>query len=250
VNVSLFQAASALNANSRWQEVIADNLASSAVPGYKGQQLTTAAIQAGLLPTSNLLSAGLPQNFVLPKAAATTNFQPGLIKYTGDSTDVAIDGQGFFAVQLPTGATGYTRNGEFQINTHGQLVTSEGYTVLGVDGPIQKNLQDPSPLSISTNGQVSQGASIKGQLKLTDFDQPGLLTQISGGYFVAQNPNINSSRSTSTLRQNYLEASNTSTVSEMANLITATRGFEANQHVIQIQDDRLAKTISELGNPT
>ena len=249
VNVSLFQAASALNANSRWQEVIADNLASGAVPGFKKQQLTTAAIQAGLMPASSAASAANPQFFVLPKASATTNFQPGQLKYTGNANDVAINGRGFLSVQLPTGVTGYTRNGEFQINPQGQLVTSEGYTVLGVAGPIQLNTQDPSPLSISASGQVSQGASIKGQLKMMDFDHPSLLTQISGGYFVAQNPNLNSQPSSSTLRQGYLESSNTSTVGEMANLMTAMRGFEANQHVIQIQDDRLGKTISELGNP-
>ncbi len=247
MNVSLFQAASALNANNRWQEVIADNLASSAVPGFKKQQLTTAAIKAGLMPGGNL--GVLPKSFVLPKTATTTNFQLGQIKYTGNVNDVAIDGHGFLAVQLPTGATGYTRNGEFQVNSHGQLVTGEGYAVLGTDGPIQLNMQDPSPISISPSGQVSQGASIKGDLKLTDFDQPNLLTQISGGYFVAQNPALNALRSTSTVRQGYLETSNTSTVSEMANLITATRGFEANQHVIQIQNDRLGKTISELGSP-
>jgi flagellar basal-body rod protein FlgG len=249
VNVSLFSAASALNANSRLQEVIADNLASSSVPGFRRQELSTAAVQAGLMPAAGLVSGALPKFFVMPKATASIDFRQGQIKYTGNPKDVALDGRGFFAVQLPTGAAGYTRNGEFQTNAQGQLVTSEGYPVMGVQGPITVNLQDPSPISISANGQVSQGASIKGQLKVVDFSDNNLLTQVSGGYFVAQNPNLTSTPSASVVRQAYLETSNTSSVSEMANLLSSMRGFEANQHVIQLQDDRLGKTISELGAP-
>ena len=87
VNVSLFQAGAALNANSRWQEIIADNLASSSVPGYKRQQLSLAAVQAGLMPASGLSTGNSPQMFVLPRATSTTNFTGGELKPTGVSTD-------------------------------------------------------------------------------------------------------------------------------------------------------------------
>jgi flagellar basal body rod protein FlgG len=81
-------------------------------------------------------------------------------------------------------------------------------------------------------------------------EDPHKLTQISGGYFVAEHGAVTTQASTSTLREGYLEGSNTSSLVEMASMMTAMRGFEANQHVIQIQDDRLSKTISELGNPS
>jgi flagellar basal body rod protein FlgG len=247
MNVSLFQAASALSANSRWQEIISDNLASASLPGFRKQELTMSAVQAGLMPAGST-----PQSFVLPKASSATNFAPGAMKPTGNSTDAAIEGKAFFQVQLPTGATGYTRDGEFQINSQGQLVTKEGYPVEGQGGaPIQLNPHDSSPISIAATGEVSQGASAKGKLALTEFDKPELLTQLNASYFAAQNPAIQATQSvTSKVRQGYLEGSNSSTVMEMSNLMTAMRGFEANQHVIQIQDDRLGKTIEGLGTPT
>jgi flagellar basal body rod protein FlgG len=248
VNVSLFQAGAALNANSRWQEVIAENLASGALPGYKKQQLTMAAVQAGLMP-GGVSGSRSSQMFVLPKATTSTNFSTGEMKATGVSTDAAIDGKGFFEVQLPGGTTGYTRDGEFQVNTQGQLVTTEGYLVLGQGGPIQLNPRDPTPMTISASGEVSQGSTSRGKLAVTEFNKPQLLTQVSASYFTAQDPAIQTQPATSTIRQGYLEGSNSSGVLEMAGLMTAMRGFEANQHVIQIQDDRLGKTIADLGNP-
>ena len=172
VNVSLFQAGAALNANSRWQEVIAENLASGAVPGYKKQQLSMAAVQAGLMP-GGVSGSQSPQMFVIPKATTTTNFTGGEMKATGVSTDVAIEGKGFFEVQLPGGTTGYTRDGEFQINSQGQLATKEGYPVLGQGGPIQLNPRDPTPMTISSTGEISQGASCEGQTGVDRFQQAG-----------------------------------------------------------------------------
>ncbi len=247
VNVSLFQAGAALNANSRWQEIIADNLASSSSPGYKKQQLSLAAVQAGLMP-AGVNGSQSAQMFVIPKGTTTTNFTGGEMRSTGVPTDAAIEGKGFFEVQLPGGTTGYTRNGEFQVNSKGQLTTTEGYPVLGQGGPIQLNTQDPTPLSISTTGDITQGAVSKGKLAVAEFKKPELLTQISASYFVAQNPGLQPQTATTKVRQGYLESSNSSTVLEMASLMTAMRGFEANQHVIQIQDDRMSKTIADLGN--
>jgi flagellar basal-body rod protein FlgF len=248
VNVSLFQAAAALDANSRWQEVIADNLASSSVPGYKQQQLSQEAAQAGLLPGDGGKNSA--QFFSVPHTSTSTNFMPGELKYTGNSTDVALEGKGFFEVQLPNGTTALTRDGEFQINSRNQLVTKESYPVLGVSGPIQLGRDHSGPLSISSSGQVNQGSELKGKLKVTEVDKPQGLTQLSGGYFMAQAGKVTTAPSKANLREGYLEASNASTLSEMASMMTASRGFEANQKVIQIQDDRMNRTISELGNPT
>jgi flagellar basal body rod protein FlgG len=253
VNVSLFQAAAALDANARWQEVIADNMASSSVPGYKQQQLSQAAVQAGLMPAYG--AQNLPRFFSVSTTSTSTDFSPGELKYTGNGSDVAIEGNGFFEVRLPNGATGLTRDGEFKVNSRGQLVTKESFPVLGVpvqgvSGPIQLSPDHSGPLSISSTGNVSQGTELMGRLKVTEVEKPQMLTQISGGYFLAQNPKIIQRPSQANLREGYLEGSNSSSLSQMASMMTASRGFEANQHVIQIQDDRLNRTISELGNPT
>jgi flagellar basal body rod protein FlgG len=250
MNVSLYQAAAAMNANSRWQDVIADNLASSSVPGFRKQEISIAAVQAGLMPASGLDATGAPHFFTIPKATTTTSFQAGELKFTGDRGDVALEGPGFFEVRLPDGNLAQTRDGEFHVNAQGQLVTKTGYTVMGDSGPIQLDPNNKTPVTISSTGEISQGADLKGKLKITNFDKPALLTQISGGYFLANNPGLRGTPATATVRQGYLESANTSEVREMSNMITAMRTFEANQRIVQIQDERMGKVISDLGNPS
>ena len=247
MNVSLYQAASALNAHARWQEVITENLSSSSIPGYKRQDLSFAAVQAGMMSPTAMAGS---QPFSLTRASISTNFQPGELQMTSSKTDVAIEGSGFFAVQMANGSTAYTRDGGFQLNSQGQLTTKQGYPVLGEGGPVQLDLSDSSPITISAKGEISQGTEVRGRIKVVDFDQPQLLTQAGAGYFVAQNPNLVPQEvAEPTIRQGFIEASNAATVSEMANLITVMRGFEANQRVISMQDERMNRAISELGSP-
>jgi flagellar basal body rod protein FlgG len=250
MNVSLYQAASALNAMDRWQETIAENLASSSVPGFKKQDFSFAAVEAGLLPGASAQGPKGTRHLLMPNGSGATNFQPGEFRMTGVKTDVAIDGKGFFEVELPSGATAYTRDGEFHLNAQGQLVTKEGYLALGDAGPIQVDFNNHTELSISATGEVSQGTDIKGRIKLTEFSNSRLLTRVSGGYFTANDPNAGATPATqSTLRQGFLEMANTSVVMEMANLMTAMRTFEANQRMAQLHDERIGRAIQELGHP-
>ena len=171
------------------------------------------------------------------------------MRYTGQSTDVGIQGTGFFEVQTPTGGLAYTRDGEFQMNSNGSLVTKHGYLVMSDGGPIQLDRNSTDPISISSDGTVSQGPNIKGSLKIVDYTNPQLLTPMSGGVFAARDPNLEiASSSEHSVRQYYLEQANTSAVGEMANMITVMRSSEANQRVIQMQDERMGRAISELGN--
>jgi len=130
------------------------------------------------------------------------------------------------------------------------LVTKESYPVLGTAGPIQLNRDHSGPLSITSAGIVNQGSERRGKLKVTEVAKLQELTQLSGGYYMAVPGKAATTESKANLREGYLEASNASTLSEMASMMTASRGFEANQKVIQIQDDRMNRTITELGNPT
>lgn len=246
VNVSLFQSAAALNATSRWQEAISENLASASIPGFKKQDISFDAVQSGVEALAK------SQNKVgLPNASAQTNFSQGEMKFTGVNTDVGIDGKGFFEIQMPNGSLGYTRDGEFQINAQGQLVTKTGNMVVTQGGAFTIDRNDPSPVVISATGDISQGGVRKGKLKIVEFNDPHLLTQTGGGVFIANNPNLVSTTvAQPSLRDGFLEAANTSPVSEMANLISAMRSFETTQKTIQMNDDRMGKVISDLGNPT
>jgi len=249
VNVSLYQAASALNANARWQEVISGNMASASVPGFKKQELSFQAVQAGMLRPNS--SGGLAQPISMSSPQVHINFSPGEIKRTDVNTDFAIEGSGFFEVQLPTGATAYTRDGEFKLNAQGQLVTKQGYLVMGEGGAVQLDQNNSTIINVAPDGTISQGAERRGKIQLTEFSDPNLLKDIGCGFYLAKDPNLQPTTDVkSTIRQGFIEGANTTAVMEMANLINVMRSYEANQRVIQMQDDRMGRAITELGSPT
>jgi flagellar basal-body rod protein FlgF len=248
MNVSLYQAAAAMNANARWQEVIAENLAGSSIPGSRKQDISFSAVSAGMAPGLTGLNGG---GFVMPMSTATVNFQPGTLRPSGLPTDLAIEGPGFFEVQLPNGSHAFTRDGELQLNAQGQLVTKQGYLVMSDSGPLQLDPTNSAPISVSGSGEVSQGGGVKGRIRLMEFNQPNQLKPIGGGCFLADNPRAQAvPAQTSQLRQGFLEGPNTSPTTEMASLITAMRMFEANQKVMTMQDDRMGRVITDLGNPS
>ena len=231
-----------MNASARWQEITAENLAASQVPGFKRQQISFEPVMAGAMPVP---STGV-SNYVMPSSRVSTDFSPGGLRSTQVDTDVGIDGDGFFAVQLPSGEVGYTRDGEFHRSTSGQLLTKEGFAVLGDSGPVQLDPNNPK-LFISPSGDISQGGEPKGKLRIMKFDDPSRLTPSGAGLFVASDPKIKSADvTTPSLRQGFLELSNTNSVGEMAHMIESLRMFEANQRIIQSQDERMGKAISEL----
>ena len=117
MNVSLYQAAAAMSANSAWQDAITGNLASSSIPGFKRQQLSMAAVKAGLLPGGGGI---FRQFFRFQSRKPSPSFAAGDMIATGVKNDVAIDGKGFFSVQLPNGTTAFTRDGEFQVTSKGR----------------------------------------------------------------------------------------------------------------------------------
>jgi flagellar basal body rod protein FlgG len=136
------------------------------------------------------------------------------------------------------------------LDATGQLVTQQGYAVLGEGGPLQLDLGTPHTISISPDGQVSQGVEARGRLRAVEFEDPKRLTRIGQGLFLAQDPTARPSDATQTrFHQGALEAANTVAATEMASLLTALRLYEANQRVIQTQDDRMGKAIAELGQP-
>jgi flagellar basal-body rod protein FlgF len=234
MNVSLYQAASALNAMDRWQETIAENLASTSAPGFKKKEFSYAAIESAM-KTSGATGPG-------------TNFAPGEIRITNVKTDVAVDGKGFFEVQMPDGSLAYTRDGEFHVDAQGQMVTKQGFKVMSDGGPIVLDLNNYTELSISASGEVSQGIDLKGRLRLVEFGNTNALKRINGSYFAANDPAANPAPSAeSSVRQGALESANLSAATEMSNLITVMRIFEANQRMAQIQDERIGRTIAELG---
>ncbi len=244
MEVSLYQAAAAMNATARWQDMIAQNLAAAPIAGGRKSEISFSDIQAGVDPNVT----GGNANYFIPSANTVTNFQPGELHATGNSMDFALEGPGFFTLQLPNGQTAYTRSGDFELNANGQLVTPAGYLVMGSAGPLKFNPGSSDPITISATGEVSQGSLKVGTLKLTEFSNPQNLTMLGAGQFQANGPDAGPTAATSTkVRQGFLEGANASPTTEMSGLVTAMRMFEADQKVMQMQSDRMSKTISELG---
>lgn len=231
-------------------ESVSENLASQSVPGFKKNDIVVGAMDAGMLPKEYRDIAGQgPATYQFPTSNQATNFIQGPIRKTSSNTDLAIDGRGFFTIELPGGREAYTRDGEFKVDKEGTLVSKEGLPVLGEAGPIVVDPMNKSLVTIQPDGTVSQGPLIIGQLKIADFNDTSKLQKISGGLFKTgedgqgvlgvENPRI---------RQGYLESSNVSTVKEMAGMILALRNYEANQKVIQNVDDKLGKAIQSIGD--
>ncbi len=248
MNVSLYQAAAAMNANQRWQEMITENLASASAPGGRKEDVSFSDVEA----EAECRRRQEPRECVIfiPSATASINFQQGQTMPTGNANDLAIDGKAFFEVQMPNGSKAYTRDGEFQFNAQGQLVTKQGYLVMGDGGPIQMDPNNGAPMTVSASGDVSQGDQSKGHLRIMEFTNPGKLTPMTQGLFSANQPGVQPLPSTtSNVRQGYLEGSNTTPTLQMSNLITSMRMFEANQKVITMQDDRMGRGHQRFGRP-
>lgn len=263
--MSLYQAAAAMDASSRWQEAVSENLAEVLRPGFKKHEITFSSIVAGkmekpvesIVTTTNAVGDKVESSvigekaFELPKPKLTTNFRQGPINQTKLKTDIALVGNAFLQVQDQQGNTFYTRDGELRLLPTGQLVTKEGYTT-GLE------LNDPNQLDsfvIAKNGTASQAGAAAGQLQLMAFNDPTKLTRISGAYFRADDPSDPGTpvgnltpvdEGYTEVEHGFLEQSNSSSLGEMTNLIRSIRHFEANQKVIRAHDERLGRAIQAL----
>lgn len=240
MDVSLYSAAAAMNATERWQDLIADNLSTANIPGSRQREASFSAVQAGV-------AAANGERFVVPFAGSSINFSQGELRATGNHMDFAVDGKGFIAIQLPDGSKAYTRDGEFKLNSQGQLVTKQGHPVAGESGPLQFDPNNSAPITVSADGEVSQGSEIKGKISLVEFARPQQLTLLGNGLFRNDVPDMLPLPAGETkIRQGFIETANTSPTLAMASMITAMRMFESNEKVMQMQNDRMGKTISDL----
>jgi flagellar basal-body rod protein FlgG len=176
--------------------------------------------------------------------------EQGNLSSTGNTYDLAINGKGFFRIQMPTGEEAYTRAGSFQLSPQGQMVTLDGYTVSpGITIP-----QGALSVSIDTSGQVQvklagqPAPQTVGQVELANFFNESGLESLGDNLFLetpasgSPSTGVPGSTGFGTVRQGYLETSNVNPVQEITNLITAQRAYEMNSKVITTSDEMLATT--------
>ncbi|MFC7296943.1 flagellar basal-body rod protein FlgG [Herminiimonas aquatilis] len=253
---SLWISKTGLDAQQTQMDVISNNLANVSTTGFKRtravfedllyqtiRQPGAASSQQTNLPSGLQLGTG-----VRPVATERIHTQ-GNLQLTGNSKDVAINGAGFFQVLLPDGNTAYTRDGSFQTDDQGQLVTSSGF-------PIQPAITIPvgaTGLTISRDGIVSVklegavAATEVGNLQLATFINPAGLESKGENLYVETGASGNANANTpgtngaGIMVQNYTETSNVNVVEELVNMIQTQRAYEINSKAITTSDQMLQR---------
>ena len=257
---SLWTAKTGLESQQTKLDVISNNLANVSTNGFKRsrpvfedllyQNMRQPGAQNNIqdrLPSGMQIGTGV-------RAVATERLHTqGGLEETGNSRDLAINGQGFFKVLMPDGTTGYTRDGSFQLNENGQMVTANGY-------PIEPAIFLPAnalSVSIGEDGTVSvsqPGVAVDnqvGQITVSSFINPAGLQSIGGNLYLetgasgAPNENIPGANGAGRLFQNYVETSNVNVVEEMVNMIQTQRAYEIKSKAVSTSDEMLAR-LSQL----
>ena len=254
---SLWIAKTGMTAQQTNLDVISHNLSNVSTTGFKRNFAVFQDLmyqnqrQVGAQTGDNTqLPTGLHVGLGVNVGSISRNFMQGALTNTGNALDIAINGQGFFQVQMPDGTTGYTRAGNFTRSSTGDVVTSEGYPLVPAI-----NLQIGDTLDIGPNSQVSitrAGVTTAGpQIQLANFVNPAGLEPLGNNLYretvasgapEAGNPLTNS---LGEIRHKFLENSNINVVEELVSMIQTQRAYEMNSKAIQTSDQMLAK-LSQL----
>ncbi|MBQ7943579.1 MAG: flagellar basal-body rod protein FlgF [Lachnospiraceae bacterium] len=179
-----------------------------------------------------------------------TDFSQGSFRDTGNTLDLAISGDAFFNIEFTNKAgettTKYTRSGDFALTKDGYLTTTDGDYVLGEDGRIQLSTTAGSTV-VDENGNIYQDDEFVAKIKLTAFEDTNYLTHYGETMWDAVEGAESYDATDCKIHQGYLEMSNISVVSEMVNMISIQRHYEANQKVITTYDESLDIAVNQLG---
>ncbi len=221
-------------------DVVANNIANASTPGFKSEMMLMSEVD---LPAERGVKLSYVQDF-----ATARDFSPGPLRATGNSLDLAVQGDGFFAVQTPEG-TRYTRVGRFQLDANGILVTSQGYPVLAGGSTVTIS-PDDGPVNIAEDGSIStdratggQQQQVIGKLDLVDFADPHALKPAPDNLFIAT---AQPTAATGKIAQGMLEDSNVRPILEMTNLIEVTRNYQAMQRFLDSEHERQRRAINSI----
>lgn len=253
---SLWIAKTGLDAQQTNLDVISNNLANAATTGYKRvkpvfEDLLYQTLRAAGGPTGGQAQApsGLQVGTGVRAGAAERMFLQGNLTQTGNSLDLAINGQGFFQVTLPDGQIGYTRDGNFSRDAQGQLVNQAGYVLEpGITIPVDAlsiTVSETGQVSVQLPGQVAPNQV--GELQIARFVNQGGLASIGGNLLVetaasgAPTVGVPGVDGAGTLKQFYVEASNVNVAEELVSLIQAQRAYEVNARAVKASDEMLQR---------
>lgn len=228
----LFTGAASTDRNEQAHELIAANLANVATPGYKGRIGSFESI------LSQQRSGGDQT-----RPSLGTDFQPGEILATGNDFDFAIGGDGFFTLQNEEGSTRYTRNGAFTLNAEGELITHAGEKVLGEEGPLIFDATGGS-VRATQEGDIFQGETLVGRLRVTDFADPAQLERVSDSLYSDPGSAIEQPAEKPMIHQGFQEKSNVNMIRELVAMIATQRNLDSSHRVVRMIDRVLNRTIN------
>ena len=253
---SLWTASTGLNAQQVNIDIIANNLANVSTNGFKQARGIFADLLYQTLRQPGAQSSqttqipdGLQIGLGVTPVSTGRIFTQGSLQQTGNNLDVAIDGAGFFQVLLPDGTTAYTRDGSFQKDNQGQMVTTSGY-------PLQPSITIPEnaqSVTIGTDGVVSitqpgTTATVQiGTIQVATFINNGGLLAVGDNLYLetassgTATPNTAGTNGSGLVIQYYVEASNVNVAQELVNMIQTQRAYELNSKVVSVSDQMLAR---------
>ncbi len=222
----IWSAASGATAQLHMLDVAANNLANASTPAFRGDR---AVFNERMVDAERAGNAREYRRYTTMNTASPDMSQ-GSLKETGRPLDIALEGEGFLVVQTDEGQR-YTRAGSLHRSVDGALLSTDGAPLLGEDGqPLQAPPEEQ--LTIAPDGSVLAGEYPIGKLKIVNFDRPETLVRV-GQTLYARGPGaVETVAAETTVVAGALEMSNVSVVKGMADLVTATRSFEALQKVI------------------
>ena len=223
-------------------DVIANNLANASTNGFKTSGATNGTFSKILEDVQVGNSQVDISNYTPAVVGTYTNFSQGSLLSTGNNKDFAIsnDDSAFFEVEDLEGNRLYTRNGAFLVNKEGYLVTTDNYKVMGENGYIK--LDGLLNVGLNALGEITQdNGAVIDKLAIRAFEDPQSLQRNGGSYWSADK-NSQLREFEGEIQQSFLEMSNVNTVEEMVKMIEVTRAYEANQKVLQANDEILGKS--------
>lgn len=236
-------------------DVLTNNLANASTIGYKKEGATSQSFDSVL--AYKLKDASTPgtaqrigtMNLGVKVGENYTDWSQGAFEVTDNTYDLALSGDGFFAVEFTNKAgetsTKYTRDGSFTLDVRGNLVTSDGDYVLDTNG--RRITLDPlAEAAISYDGSISQNGRIVAQIQVADFEDYNYLEHYGENYYQPVE-GAQFANSEAAVYSGYLEASNVETVSEMVDMITVSRDYESNQKVLTTIDGTLDIAANQIG---
>lgn len=223
-----YAACAALMARSQALDLVANNLANTSTPGYRGQHNIFRSI---LATAAGHTGSGLNQavNDFGISGGSQMDLTQGNIEHTGNDFDFAVQGPGFFEVQTANGPV-FTRNGNFGVSPQGQLITAQGDPVMGDNGVIRIV---GGPVTVSADGTISVQGAVAGKMKLVEF-LPGTALESLGKTYYGAPKNTGTPTKQSTIAQGSLESSNVNPVASAVELVAVQRYAEMMQRALSM----------------